>query len=186
MTPSSLSSAPLAPVAPVTADVRAALRRVERVAYWLDDAFEIPLLRKRIGLDGVLGLVPGVGDAAGWLASLYIVVEAARLGVGVGVLLRMGTNVAVDLLVGAIPLIGDVADIAVKANRRNAALLFDHFGVAPHDEPGLAEDAGQGMLFRPATSHPVARAAAVLGIVAVLVAVAIGISYAVAAWWAMR
>jgi hypothetical protein len=118
------------------ADEEAALRRVARLAYWLDDRFRIPGTNRRVGLDGLIGLVPGVGDAATTLIATYILLEAARLGVPKTVLARMLANVGVDFVVGLVPLAGDLADFVWKANRRNALLLCDHLlarrlGAAP-------------------------------------------------------
>jgi len=107
-------------------DEEASLRRVARLAYWLDDRFRIPGTGRRVGLDGLIGLVPGVGDAATTLIAAYIVAEAARLGVPRAVLGRMLANVGVDFAIGLVPLVGDLADLAWKANRRNAHLLRDH------------------------------------------------------------
>ena len=103
-----------------------ALQRVARLAYWLDDRFRIPGTRRRIGLDGLLGLVPGIGDTATALIASYIVLEAARLGVPRAMLGRMLANVGIDYAIGLVPLVGDLADLAWKANRRNARLLRDH------------------------------------------------------------
>lgn len=80
----------------------------------------------RIGIDALIGLVPGIGDAAGVLISAYIVARAARLGVPRGVLLRMILNVLIDGLVGAIPVAGDVFDAVWKSNARNLRLLERH------------------------------------------------------------
>ena len=71
-------------------------------------------------------LVPGVGDAVTTLLSLYMVLEARRLGVPLTKLGRMGLNVGVDAALGAVPVLGDLFDVAWKANRRNLALLLDH------------------------------------------------------------
>ena len=97
--------------------------RLNRLAWLLDSSMRIPGTDFRIGLDALLGLVPGAGDAAGMLLSAYIVLAAARLGVPGSILSRMMLNVAVEGLVGAIPVAGDVFDAAWKANQRNAALL---------------------------------------------------------------
>jgi hypothetical protein len=102
------------------------VERLRRLAYLLDDRFHIPGTRYRIGLDGLVGLVPGIGDAVTTLLSLYIVLEARRLGVPVTKLGRMGINVGLDAVLGAVPLVGDLFDVAWKANRRNLALLLDH------------------------------------------------------------
>jgi hypothetical protein len=89
----------------------------------LDEQFRIPGTTYRVGLDGLLGLIPGVGDAAGALLSAYILSEVIRLGAPRTVLLRMVANIGIDMVVGAIPIVGDIFDIAWKANKKNAALL---------------------------------------------------------------
>jgi hypothetical protein len=99
------------------------LRRLDKLAQLLDTALLIPGTRFRIGLDGLLGLIPGVGDTIGAALSAYIILEAARLGFPKRTLLRMGGNVAVEALVGVVPILGDIFDIAWKANVRNLALL---------------------------------------------------------------
>jgi Domain of unknown function (DUF4112) len=105
---------------------RRSIERLRQLAHLLDDRFRIPGTSYRIGLDGLIGLVPGVGDAVTTLLSLYIVLEARRLGVPLTKLGRMGLNVGVDAVLGAVPLLGDLFDVAWKSNRRNLALLLDH------------------------------------------------------------
>jgi hypothetical protein len=112
-----------------------ALQRVARLAYWLDDRFRIPGTRRRIGIDGLLGFVPGIGDTATALIASYIVLEAARLGVPKAVLARMVANVGIDYVVGLVPLVGDLADLGWKANRRNARMLRDHLLARRDDAP---------------------------------------------------
>jgi len=102
-----------------------ALERLRRMARQLDDSIPLPF-GARVGWDAVLGLVPGIGDGAGAVLSAIVVIEAARLGAPVPVLLRMVGNVALEAAVGAIPLVGDVFDAAWKANLRNVALLEKH------------------------------------------------------------
>jgi hypothetical protein len=102
-------------------DVR--LRRVRWLSNLLDERYRIPGTRYRIGLDGLLGFLPGIGDTIGTLLSLYILVEAVRLGIPRTTLLRMVANIGLDTVVGAVPLVGDVFDIVWKANKKNAALL---------------------------------------------------------------
>ena len=113
------------------AERRAVLQRLEWLAYWLDDRFRLPGTRFRVGLDGIIGLLPGIGDVATNAITAYIVYEAWRLGVPRRVLLRMLTNLGVDAAVGIVPLIGDVLDIGFKANRRNVHLLREHLGNQP-------------------------------------------------------
>jgi hypothetical protein len=99
------------------------LDRLRRVGWLLDNSLPIPGTRFRLGIDQIVGLVPGVGDLVGGVLSLYIIVESARMGVPRSLLARMGWNVAVDTLVGEIPVLGDLFDIGFKANIRNLALL---------------------------------------------------------------
>lgn len=106
---------------PIPLDPRTA--RMRLLAKLLDEAVTIPGTRIGLGLDAVLGLVPGVGDTAGLVLSAGIVMQAARLGVGGSVLARMVMNVAIDAVVGAIPFVGDLFDVGWKANVRNVRLL---------------------------------------------------------------
>jgi Domain of unknown function (DUF4112) len=105
---------------------RAALQRIERLAYWLDERYRLPGTRFRFGLDGIIGLVPGIGDAATSALSGYIVYEAWRLGAPHRVLARMLANLGFDALVGLVPVVGDLLDVGYKANRRNLRLLRRH------------------------------------------------------------
>ena len=120
----SLSKAGAAPEVG-TLDPRS-LERLRRLGNLLDNSLRVPGTNFRFGLDTIIGLVPGIGDLAGGALSLYIVVEAARLGVPRPLLVRMGYNVAVDALVGAVPLLGDLFDAGFKANLRNLALVQQH------------------------------------------------------------
>lgn len=100
--------------------------KLRRLAWLLDNSVPVPGTQFRIGLDALLGLIPGFGDAAGVVLSSYIVHQAWRLGVSRSVLLRMGLNIVIEGVVGAVPLLGDVFDAAWKANVRNVALLEAH------------------------------------------------------------
>ena len=102
---------------------QAALARLDRYATLMDARFRVPGTRIRFGLDPIIGLIPGIGDALGLAVSLYVVVEAVRLGVSKRVLFSMLRNVGLEALVGVVPVLGDVFDIGFKANLRNAALL---------------------------------------------------------------
>ena len=97
--------------------------RVRRMARLLDRAVTVPGTRIGLGLDGLLGLVPGAGDVAGGALSLYILFLAWRAGAPGPVLTRMAVNVGIDVLLGTVPVLGDIADFAFKANLRNADLL---------------------------------------------------------------
>ncbi len=89
----------------------------------LDEAFVIPGTRIRFGIDGIFGLIPGLGDVLAGILSLLIPLAAWVRGVPYVTLVRMLTNVAIGLLVGTIPIFGDAFDIFWKANRRNYRLL---------------------------------------------------------------
>jgi hypothetical protein len=102
------------------------LARLRRFAFWLDAGIGVPGTSLRVGLDPVLGLVPGLGDAAGALLSAWILIEGIRLGASGATLGRMAANIAIDALVGAVPLLGDVFDIVWKANLKNVELLEHH------------------------------------------------------------
>ncbi len=108
---------------PWSSQDEARLKRVRVLSRLLDEQFRIPGTTQRMGLDGLLGLIPGVGDAVGALLSAYILYEAIRLGAPTSVLLRMVANIGIDTVVGAIPVAGDIFDIAWKANKKNATLL---------------------------------------------------------------
>ena len=102
------------------------LARVRVIARALDSAVGVPGTRMRVGLDPILGLVPGLGDLAGAALSGYIVLTGVQLGVSRSVVVRMLGNVAIDTLVGSIPVLGDLFDATWKSNIRNVALIEQH------------------------------------------------------------
>lgn len=104
-----------------------ALRQVRFIATLLDSAIKIPFVRKRIGLDPILGLVPGGGDLVAMVLSLYIVWVAYSLGIPQAVLLRMVINIVIDTSVGSIPLLGNVFDVYWKSNKRNIKLMEEAY-----------------------------------------------------------
>jgi hypothetical protein len=101
------------------------LRKLEVL---LDEAFRIPGTSIRFGLDGIVGLIPGLGDVVAGVLSLVIPLAAWIRGVPYVTLLRMAANLGIGVLAGTIPLLGDAFDIAWKANRRNYRLLQRHLG----------------------------------------------------------
>lgn len=105
------------------------IRRMRGLARLMDTALRLPGTRMSLGADSVLGLIPGIGDFAGAAVSLFIVNEARRLGVPNDKLAKMLVNVGVDTVAGSVPLFGDVFDVYFKSNRRNLALVLDHFGL---------------------------------------------------------
>ena len=102
------------------------VRRVRALARAMDSAIRIPGTRISLGIDSVVGLVPGAGDLVSALMSGYIVLASARMGVPPAVVARMILNLGADTLVGSVPLLGDLFDVGFKANIRNAALLDRH------------------------------------------------------------
>ncbi len=101
------------------------LRRARAIAHLLDNLIPIPGTSWRVGLDPLLGFLPGVGDWMGWAASLHLLVSAARAGADAATLLRMAGNLVLDAVAGTIPVLGDAFDLAWKANDRNLRLLED-------------------------------------------------------------
>ncbi|MCA3555361.1 DUF4112 domain-containing protein [Aestuariivirga sp.] len=102
------------------------MERLQWLAWFSDSAIRIPGTSRRMGADGLLSLVPGVGTLAGTGISLYIFGEALRHGAPKRLLTRMGLNIAADTAVGAIPVAGVLFDMAFKANQRNLNLLRQH------------------------------------------------------------
>ena len=98
----------------------------------LDEAFVVPGTGIRFGLDGIIGLIPGLGDTFAGTLSLVIPLAAWIRGIPYVTLLRMLTNVAIGLLVGSIPIFGDAFDIFWKANRRNFYLLTRSIAAPRH------------------------------------------------------
>ena len=101
---------------------------LHRLEILLDEAFRIPFTGIRFGIDGIIGLVPGLGDVLAGLLSLIIPVAAWIRGVPYITLFRMAVNLGIGVLVGSIPILGDAFDIAWKPNRRNYKLLQRHLG----------------------------------------------------------
>ena len=126
------------------------LQRADNLAELLDDQFRIPVLDRRVGLDPIIGLLPVGGDWVSWAASLYILWIGARLDAPPSLLIKMGWNIGVDLIVGYVPIAGDLFDAGFKANRRNVDLLLAHTGARRRNgriertSPGRDETDGRG------------------------------------------
>lgn len=103
--------------------IKTILRRLEHLAWLLDASFVIPGTKVRFGWDSLLGIIPGAGDAVPALLSLYILIEGKRAGAPWAMVLLMLGNVVLDMLLGSVPLAGDVFDIYWKANQKNVRLL---------------------------------------------------------------
>lgn len=103
-----------------------ALRRIRAVSHLLDNAIPIPSTGIRVGIDPLIGLFPGGGDGISLLFSVYIVLESLRFRLPKETLIRMVMNVLVDAVVGSVPMVGDLFDVAWKANARNIRLVEAH------------------------------------------------------------
>ncbi len=103
---------------------------IERLSWLLDDLFRIPVIGWRVGLDALVGLIPGFGDSLTSLASFYILASGVRYGVPKITLVRMGLNLGIDYALGSLPFVGDVFDAWFKSNQKNVALLREHATVS--------------------------------------------------------
>ncbi|MBL0011746.1 MAG: DUF4112 domain-containing protein [Nitrosomonas sp.] len=100
--------------------------KLNRLAWLMDSSFRIPGTQIRFGLDGIIGLIPGFGDALGALISSHILTQAAQMGAPKSILLKMAFNIGFDAVLGIVPVVGDVSDLIWKANQRNVQLLNDY------------------------------------------------------------
>ncbi|MGH9900300.1 MAG: DUF4112 domain-containing protein [Pyrinomonadaceae bacterium] len=105
-------------------------RSLDQLAHLMDGLFRIPGTGWRFGLDALVGLIPGVGDTATTVVSFYLLAAGVRYRVPKVTLLRMGLNVALDYLFGAIPFVGDLFDAAWKSNRKNLELIRERATVS--------------------------------------------------------
>lgn len=113
--------------APPTPPADPELARLDMLAKLLDNQFRIPFTNWRFGLDGIIGLVPYVGDIAGFVVSGFLMRTIVKKGAGPGLILRMMGNFLLDAVVGVIPFLGDLFDFGFKANRRNVDLLKNYY-----------------------------------------------------------
>ncbi|CAN5183380.1 hypothetical protein BH11BAC5_BH11BAC5_42050 [soil metagenome] len=104
-----------------------AISNIEALAKLMDSQFTIPGTKIRFGLDAIIGLVPGAGDFATFLISGYMVMILAKNGASGFVLARMTFNILIDALIGSIPILGDLFDVAFRANQRNVKLMREHY-----------------------------------------------------------
>lgn len=142
------------------------LLTLERLSYYLDELFRVPGTEYRIGLDPLLGLVPGVGDVSTSAASAYIVARAAALGTPRATLARMILVLVVDAVFGSLPLVGDAFDAVWKANTRNVRLM-------------------ESRLDAPEAASLDRRYVLVVTLVLTLLLVAVSVVVVVGAWWSL-
>ncbi len=111
---------------PLGTDPQSVRQRVEALEHLLEGLFEVPGLRRKVGLDAIVGLIPVVGDAITAAMGLYLVWEARNLGMPRWQLWRMAGNVGIDSLIGAVPLAGDLFDFVFRSNTRNLRIIRKH------------------------------------------------------------
>ncbi|MBZ8135094.1 DUF4112 domain-containing protein [Afifella sp. IM 167] len=116
------------------AEISRGLKELQTIARLMDARFGVPGFR--FGLDSVIGLVPGIGDAAGGLISAYLIYRAHQLGADNHIKAKMVKNAGFDFALGLVPVVGDIGDVFFKANTRNVRLLTEH----------LREKHGAGMI----------------------------------------
>ena len=102
------------------------LKDLDKLAWYLDSSIRIPGTKWTIGLDGILGLIPGIGDLTAGAISSYIILQAVKRGVSVVVIARMLINIGFETVIGVIPIVGDIFDLAFKANLRNVKLIHSY------------------------------------------------------------
>ena len=106
--------------------------KLDQLADLMDNKFVIPGTQTRIGLDAIIGLIPGIGDTISAAISAYIIHKARQNGAGPVLLSRMSYNVFIDWAIGIVPFVGDYFDVGWKANRRNVDLLKAHLQTTKH------------------------------------------------------
>ncbi|MGL5879743.1 MAG: DUF4112 domain-containing protein [Xenococcaceae cyanobacterium] len=109
------------------------VNRLRRLSQLLDNAIPIPGTGYRVGIDPILGLLPGGGDTLTGALGAYIIIEAARMGIPRKVVGQMVRNIIFDSIIGIVPVLGDLFDVGWKANVRNIALLEKHLHLTQHN-----------------------------------------------------
>lgn len=103
------------------------LEHLKRFAWMMDSSIKIPGIGVRFGIDSLIGLFPGGGDFVGGVLSLYIVWQAKKVGIPNEALLKMLFNIFLEFFIGSIPILGDIFDVAFKANIKNINIIEEHF-----------------------------------------------------------
>jgi hypothetical protein len=102
------------------------LNRIRRLSYLMDSSFRIPFVGWKVGLDPILGIIPGVGDLLSTGVSVYIVSLAIRFKLPITKVIQMLMNVGIETLLGIVPVLGDIFDAYYKSNIRNLEILEKH------------------------------------------------------------
>lgn len=114
------------PRQPTEAEQRAILARLDKFSRFTDSSIGLPFTRFKIGVEAIIGLIPGIGDAVGLAMAGYVLLQAQQAGASGEVKRRMLRNVAIDFVVGLVPVVGDAFDAVYKANTRNTRILRDY------------------------------------------------------------
>lgn len=120
---------------PSEAQQRAILARLERFSRFTDNSIGLPFTRFKIGVEPLIGLIPGIGDLVGLAMSGYVLMEAYRAGASGKLMMKMVRNSGIDFVGGLVPVLGDAFDAVFKANMRNTRLLRDHLNQQLGIEP---------------------------------------------------
>lgn len=123
------------------------LARLEVLSKWMDNQFRIPGTNLRFGLDGLIGLIPYMGDMAGFVASGFLMRTMVKKGASPLLMLRMLFNYILDAIVGVVPLVGDLFDFGFKANRRNVEMLKKYYADGKAKPNATRSMAFLGILF---------------------------------------
>ncbi len=113
------------------------LQWLDRLSGWMDTKFEVPGTNFRFGLDPILGLLPGVGDLTSFAISAYMLFHMVRYGTSGRLVILMLLNVALDTMLGSIPILGNVVDFFYKPNARNLRIFKEHYQEGKHRGSGL-------------------------------------------------
>lgn len=123
------------PRKPSEAQQRAILQRLEKYSRFTDSSIGLPFTRYKIGVEAVIGLVPGIGDLIGLAMSSYVLLEAQRAGASSAVKRRIVRNILIDFVGGLVPVVGDAFDAIFKSNTRNTRLLSEYLHKELEIEP---------------------------------------------------
>lgn len=123
------------PKQPSAAEQRAILERLDKFSCFTDSSIGLPFTRFKIGVEAIIGLVPGIGDLIGLIMSGYVLLEAQRAGASSKVKRQMLRNIGIDFVGGLIPVVGDAFDAIYKANTRNTRLLRNYLNEQLAIEP---------------------------------------------------
>lgn len=111
---------------PTGTDAMAVRQRIEALEHLLEGLVRLPVVGRKVGLDAIVGLVPGIGDIATAIMGLYLIWEARNLGMSRWQMLRMIGNIGIDTVVGAVPVAGDLFDVLFRSNTRNLKIIRKH------------------------------------------------------------